>query len=175
MFDQTYNMVFGAQGCTLHYDVNVIGLYKTNGTIWYKNHGKKSKFVEPSMTVWNDGATYTRVEPKKKLVTIFRADDPNRDKYASKFTFNPDNYNYSIASEKEGYVITLKAKKGVKGVKEAKALIDKKTRYPIHVRVKVAFFWTTINISNFHSGGISDDTFVFPRSKYADYKVVDNR
>jgi hypothetical protein len=40
----------------------------------------------------------------------------------------------------------------------------------------VAFFWTTIRISNFKSGGITDDVFVFPREKYKnDYKFVDKR
>ncbi|MBO4660703.1 MAG: hypothetical protein J5610_04520 [Prevotella sp.] len=173
MFDQTYNMVFGPQGSSLHYDVNIIGVYKTNGTIWYK--GKKSKFQEPRMTAWNDGNTYIRMEPKKQLVTIYNANDENRDKYASKFTFVPDNYTYSIALDPKGYVITLRAKKGVSGIKEGQILLDKHTRYPIHVRIKLGFMWTTIKITNFKSGGISDDLFVFPRSKYAGYKVVDMR
>ena len=43
-FDQTYNMVFGKQGSSLHYDVNLIGIFKTSGDIWYKNN--KSKFVD---------------------------------------------------------------------------------------------------------------------------------
>ena len=33
IFDKAYNQVFGPQGSTLHYDVNIIGIYKTNGTI----------------------------------------------------------------------------------------------------------------------------------------------
>ena len=44
IFEKTYNMVFGPQGATLHYDVNIVGLYKTQGTIWYKE--KKQKFVD---------------------------------------------------------------------------------------------------------------------------------
>ena len=77
MFDQTYNMVFGPQGSTLRYDVNIIGVYKTNGTIWYK--GKKSKFQEPKMTAWNDGVTYTRLEPKKNLISIYSANSEEKD------------------------------------------------------------------------------------------------
>ena len=173
MFDQTYNMVFGPKGSSLHYDVNIVGVYKANGTIWYK--GKKSKFQEPKMTAWNDGVTYTRLEPKKKLISIYDANSDEKDKYASKFKFVPDNYAYSIASDPKGYVITLKAKKGVKGIKEAQVLLDKHTRYPIHVRIKLAFMWTTIKITNFKAGGISDDLFVFPRSKYQGYKVEDHR
>ena len=35
-FEKAYNLVFGPQGCSLHYDVNLVGVYKTEGTIWYK-------------------------------------------------------------------------------------------------------------------------------------------
>ena len=41
IFNSAYQQVFGEKGATLHYDVNITGLYKTHGTIWYK--GKKSK------------------------------------------------------------------------------------------------------------------------------------
>jgi hypothetical protein len=44
IFDRTYQMVFGPQGSTLSYSVNIIGIFKTNGTIWYK--GTKSKFTD---------------------------------------------------------------------------------------------------------------------------------
>lgn len=174
MFDEAYEKVYGSQGSRLTYAVNIIGIYKTQGTIWTK--GKRSKFVESRYTAWNDGSTYTRVDHKKKTVTIYRADDKERDKYASKFQFSPNNYTYHIANDvKRGYVITLKAKKGVKGVKEANVLLDRHTRYPLSVRVKVGFFHTTIKISNFKVGDIGDQTFVFPRRKYAEYEMIDNR
>ena len=64
VFNQAYQQVFGEQGATLHYDVNIIGIYKTNGTIWYK--GKKSKFVDAKMNSWNDGTTVYTVKRKKK-------------------------------------------------------------------------------------------------------------
>ena len=170
MFNQTYQMVFGPQGSMLQYNVNRIGIYKTQGRIWYK--GKKSKFVEPRIDAWNDGVKYTRVDKKKKTVSVYDANDPKRDKYANKFKFNPENYTYSIADSKEGYLITLKAKKNVKGISEATALIDKITRYPKSVKIRLGIFSTTIKISNFKTGGISDDIFVFPAQQYKSYKVV---
>ena len=168
MFDRTYQMVFGPQGSMLHYKVNIIGIYKTEGTIWTK--GKKSKFEESRYMAWNDGTTYTRVDKKKKTVSVYGANDENRDKYASKFTFEPDNYTYHIESAQEGYYITMKAKKGVKGIKEARALLDKKTRYPLSVRIKLGIFHTTIKITQFQVGDISDDLFVFPAAQYQGYK-----
>ena len=176
IFNQAYQQVFGEQGATLHYDVNIIGLYRTNGTIWYK--GKKSKFVDAKMDSWNDGTTvYTikKKKSKKKEVEIHNAKNNKSDKYSRKFKFEPENFDYSIAEESEGLMLTLKAKDGVKGIKEIKALVERKTYHPIRLRIKISFIWTTIKISDFRSGGITDDMITFPKEQYKDYKFVDKR
>lgn len=175
MFMETYRMIYGEKGSQLTYNVNIIGIYKTQGTIWTK--GKKSKFIDEKYVAWNDDVTYYRLERKKNRIVIYDAHSDERDKYATKFKFSPDNYTYSIKDSQEGYYITLKAKKGVKGIKEARCLLDKKTRYPISVRIKMGIFHTTIKISNVKVGGISDDLFKFPREKYSSsqYEYIDNR
>lgn len=173
IFDHTFQLVFGAQGCSLHYDVNLVGVYKTNGSIWYK--GKKSKFIESRYTAWNDGKTYYLVDKKKHSVTIHDAESDEKDKYSSNFKFSPEDYSYSVETTAQGYLLTLKLKQGRKGMKLIKALVDKKTRAPISLRIKVAFFWAHINISSFKSGGINDDIFHFPRKDYAGYALTDKR
>lgn len=173
IFNHTYQMVFGTQGCQLHYDVDILRLYHTNGTIWMK--GKKQRFFETRYRSWSDGKDYYLIDTKKKTLDIFKADDPNKDKYASKFKFTPDDYNYACEETADGYVISLKPKPGIKGFKEARAVIDKQTRAPKSVRIKVAFLWARINISNFKSGGISDAIFNFPATKYKDYSTTDHR
>ena len=174
IFNSAYQQVFGEQGATLHYDVNIIGIYKTNGTIWYK--GKKSKFVDEKMNSWNDGTTvYTIKKKKTKEVEIHSAKNNKSDKYSSKFKFEPENFDYSIAEQPEGLMISLKAKKGKKGIKEVHALVKRQSYEPISVRIKIAFVWTTIKISNFRSGGITDEMLRFPKEKYTDYKFVDKR
>ena len=174
VFNQAYQQVFGEQGATLHYDVNIIGIYKTNGTIWYK--GKKSKFVDAKMDSWNDGTTvYTVKRKKKKEVEIHNARNNKSDKYSQKFKFEPENFEYSIADHPEGLMLTLKAKKGAKGIKEVHALVARKTYHPISLRIKISFIWTTIKISDFHSGGITDEILRFPKEKYKDYVFVDKR
>ena len=174
VFNQAYQQVFGEQGATLHYDVNIIGIYKTNGTIWYK--GKKGKFVDAKMDSWNDGTTvYTVKKKKKKEVEIHNARNNKSDKYSQKFKFEPENFDYSIADHPEGLMLTLKAKKGAKGIKEVHALVARKTYHPISLRIKISFIWTTIKISDFHSGGITDEILRFPKEKYKDYVFVDKR
>ena len=176
IFNQAYNQVFGEQGATLHYDVNIIGIYKTNGTIWYK--GKKSKFVDAKMNSWNDGTTvYTikKKNKKKKEVEIHNAKNNKSDKYSRKFKFEPENFDYSITEEQEGLMLRLKAKDGVKGIKEILALVERKTYNPIRLRIKISCIWTTIKISDFHSGGITDEMLAFPKEQYKDYVFVDKR
>lgn len=174
IFNSAYQQVFGEQGATLHYDVNITGIYKTNGSIWYK--GKKSKFEDEKMNSWNDGITvYTVKKKKKKEVEIHSAKNNKSDKYSSKFKFEPENFDYSIAEQAEGLMLTLKAKKGKKGIKEVHALVKRKTYEPISVRIKIAFVWTTIRISNFRSGDITDEMLRFPKEKYKDYEFVDKR
>ena len=173
IFNQAYQQVFGEQGATLRYDVNIIGIYKTYGTIWYK--GKKSKFVDAKMNSWNDGVTVYTIKKKKKEVEIHSAKNNKSDKYSSKFKFEPENFDYSIANDEKGLMLTLKAKKGAKGIKEIHALVKRQSYEPISLRIKIAFIWTTINISNFKSGGITDEMLRFPAEKYKDYKFVDKR
>ena len=172
LFDEKYKMVFGDEGCTLHYAVNIIGIYKTEGTIWYKQN--KSKFIDEKYIAWNDGNTYTRVDRNKHKIDVYAFNDEGRDKYASKFSFEPDNYTYTAHEDDDNYVITLKAKKDVKGIKEARCFINKETGYPESLRIKVFIFSTTIKISNFRCGNIPDDTFIFPEQLYADYTFIDH-
>ena len=174
IFDKTYSMVFGPQGCMLSYNVNIIGLYKTTGTIWYK--GKKQKFIEKRYASWCDGRSFYKVDTKKQTIELHDPNSPNRDKYASKFTFNADNYTYHVKGQKQYYEVTLDAKDGVSSyIKHVKALIDGRTYAPVSLKIKVAFFWTTIKISNFHSGNIDDAIFSFPRQQFASYKFTDKR
>ena len=174
IFNQAYNQVFGEQGATLHYDVNIIGIYKTSGTIWYK--GKKQKFVDERVNTWNDGQTDYMAFRKKKEVHIHHANSDKKDKYSGKFKFNLDDFDYSIAEDDGLFLITLKQKKKAKGtIKVVKAWVTKKGYEPVRLRIKVSIIWTTVTISDFKVGGIDDNLFVFPRNQYKDWKFIDKR
>ena len=174
IFNQAYNQVFGEQGASLHYDVNIVGIYKTHGDITFK--GKKQKFVDEKVNTWNDGTTAYMAFRKKKEVHIHQANSDKKDKYSGKFKFELDDFDSSIAEDGDQFLITLKQKKKAKGtIKIVKAWLTKKGYEPVRLRIKVAFFWTTVKIDNFRSGGITDDIFVFPRQQYKDWKFIDKR
>ncbi len=77
IFMSLYDRLFGEEGGSLHYKVNIIGIYKTEGTIWMKQ--KKSKFIDEKYIAWNDDVTYSRFERKKNRVTIYDAHSDERD------------------------------------------------------------------------------------------------
>src|SRR5574344_794646 len=108
IFNRTYQMVFGPQGSMLHYDVNIIGLYKTSGDICYK--GKKMRYSELRYASWNDGVTAYMVDRKKKKVDIYKANSDKKDKYLNKFKFNIADFEYSWSNAKEGYLLSIKVK-----------------------------------------------------------------
>ena len=175
LFEQIYQSVFGPQGSTLHYKVNLIGIYKTEGTIWYKE--KKSRFTDERVDTWNDGQTVYSVNRKKKVVNIYSAASNDYDKYASKFKFSLDDFCYTMERKSEGIWFTLRQRSGAKGtVKLVKALVNSETLVPIHLKIKVIFFWANISISNFRSGDVSDEEFQFPFVRYVQgYRFLDHR
>lgn len=174
IFNHAYNQVFGEQGASLQYDINIVGIYKTSGSIWLK--GKKQKFIDERVNTWNDGVTAYMAYRKKHEVLIHAANSDKKDKYSGKFKFELEDFDYSIAEDGDLFLVTLKQKKKAKStIKTVKAWLTKKDYEPVKLRIKVAFFWTTVKIHNFKSGGISDDIFVFPRSQYENWKFIDKR
>lgn len=173
IFDEVYQKVYGPQGASLHYKVDIVGIYKTEGTIWYK--GKKSRNQSSNSKSWNDGVVAYLVKEKKNTVEIFTATSSKQSRFGDDFKFEPENYTYQMESDGNDMVLILKGKKGTKSMKEIRAYLDKKTRTPHSLRIKVAFFWVTVEISDLKSDGISDEIFVFPRKKYNSYEFIDRR
>lgn len=174
IFDKAYNQFFGAEGSRITYSVNIIGLYKTSGTIW--NKGQKSAWDEPKVRVWNNGEKYVRLDKSKKQIDIFSPNDPNRNSHSSLMEFNPENYNYELEAEKDGeYHVLIKAKPKVSGIKHVTLALDRQSLAPKYLKVRWGIFHIKIHLSNFKAGGISDEVFEFPAEKYKGYNIEDFR
>lgn len=174
LFTKAYEQVMGPQGSSFHYSVNIVGIYKTEGDIIYK--GKKSYFEESRMASWDNGTFVYKADKKKKQVNIYRSDDENRDKYLSKFNYDINKFEYSYITKDDCYEITAKVPNAkFFGVREAKILVKKSNLHPVNLTVKVAFMRATVNFSNFKSGNVSDNSFIYPKSRFTDYETIDHR
>ena len=171
---KVYDMVFGPQGSTLHYAVNIIGIYKTEGTIFYKE--KKFQYREKRYASWQDGLTAYQVDTKKKTVNIYRYDDEAKDKYLSKFKFEPDQFSYGLTTEDQYHYLTIKLLNAkFFGIKSVDAKIRRDNLSPESLTIKMGFMKTTVQITDFRSGNVPDSQFVFPRDEFRDYAYTDHR
>lgn len=174
VFSTAWNHIYGPEGATFHYKINILGLYKEEGTSW--NKGDKAKSVYEGSKMWNDGDTKYILREKKRIVEIHDPKVNKADEKLQMFKFDADSYNYSIAKDPEGLLVTLDAKPKAKvKMKKVIALLAPGNYYPKRMRIKVGIFWATITFSDFKAGKLNDDIFVFPREKYADYEMVDMR
>ena len=174
VFNTAWNHIYGKKGVRFHYKIDILHLYKEEGTSWNKGDKAKSEYKDSKM--WNDGNVKYILREKKDIVEIH---DPKVNKKNDKlqmFKFDPDSYNYSIAKDPEGLQVTLEAKPGAKvKMKKIIALLTPGNYYPKKLRIKVSIFWATITFSDFQAGNIDDRIFIFPKEKYPNYKIIDER
>ena len=174
IFQTAWNHIYGSEGAKFHYKINILGLYKEEGTSWNKGDKAKSEYKDTKM--WNDGNVKYILREKKGIVEIHDPKVNKKDEKLQMFKFDPDSYTYSIAKEGNDFLVTLEAKPGVKAkMKMIEALLTPGNYYPKRLRIKVSIFWATITFSDFKAGNINDNIFVFPKEKYKDYKMVDER
>ena len=174
IFKTAYNHFYGKEGVSFSYKIDLLHIYKEEGTATYK--GSKSKSQHKNTVIWDNGEDKYILRQNKKIVEWCDAKTNKQDDKLQKFKFYPDDFNYSIADDPEGLLVTLTAKSGAKGsMKKIQALLSRGTYYPKRLRIKVTLFWATITFANFQAGGIDDNTFNFPKEKYAGYKVIDKR
>lgn len=174
VFNTAWNHIYGKEGVRFHYKIDILHLYKEEGTSWNKGDKAKSEYKDSKM--WNNGDVKYILREKKGIVEIH---DPKVNKKNDKlqmFKFEPDSYNYSIAKDPDGLQVTLEAKPGAKvKMKKIIALLTPGNYYPKKLRIKVSIFWATISFSDFQAGNIDDSVFEFQKEKYSNYKIVDER
>ena len=174
VFNTAWNHIYGKEGVRFHYKIDILHLYKEEGTSWNKGDKAKSEYKDSKM--WNNGDVKYILREKKGIVEIH---DPKVNKKNDKlqmFKFEPDSYNYSIAKDPDGLQVTLEAKPGAKvKMKKIIALLTPGNYYPKKLRIRVSIFWATISFSDFQAGNIDDSVFEFPKEKYSNYKIVDER
>ena len=174
VFNTAWNHIYGKDGVRFHYKIDILHLYKEEGTSW--NKGDKAKSEYKGSKMWNDGNVKYILREKKGIVEIHDPKVNKKDEKLQMFKFEPDSYNYSIAKAPEGLLVTLEAKPGAKvKMKKIIALLNQGNYYPKKLRIKVSIFWATITFSDFQAGNIDDSIFVFPKEKYSNYKIVDER
>ena len=174
VFQRAYDMIYGPEGASFDYKISILKIYSSEGSGWYK--GNKSKSTTLKSIIWDNGDIKYILKKGKGIVEIHDPKVNKKDKLLQKFKFNRDDFNYSIKKKDDDLIISLDAKPDAKGsMSHIQVYLEPKTHRPKRLRIKVTFFWANIYFTDFKAGGISDDLFVFPREKYPDYPIIDER
>ena len=174
VFNTAWNHIYGTKGVSFHYKIDILHLYKEEGTSW--NKGDMAKSEHKNTINYSDGKLKHIVRTNKKIVELHDPKVNKADEKLQMFKFDPDSYTYAIAKEGEDLLVTLVAKpKANVKMKKIEALLNPGNYYPKRLRIKVSIFWCTITFSNFQAGNIDDAVFIYPKEKYKDYKVIDLR
>lgn len=173
LFLSIYNKVFGSEGCFLYYDARLSFFFHSTG--WAALQQGKYAYDDTKTHGWCNGKTFYYLDRKRKQIQILNGHSETNGSVMDKFTFSPNNYHYQLTRTQEGLVITIKAKKNVKGVKTAKVLLDAHTHTPKRLSVRIAMMWAKLDISHFRVGGLNQELFIFPKDKYKGYEFIDKR
>ena len=175
VFNTAWNHIYGQEGVKFNYKIDILHVYKEEG--YSCNKGEKSVSEHKNTIIYDNGTLKHIVRTNKKIVELHDPKVNKKDEKLQMFKFEPDSYTYSIAKADDGMLlVTLvaKPKTNVK-MKRIEALLTPGSYYPRRLRIKVSIFWATITFANFQAGGIDDQLFVFPKEKYKDYKIIDER
>mgnify|MGYP007069881574 CR=1 FL=1 len=174
IWQTAYNNIYGNEGARFSYKIDILHLYKEEGTSC--NKGDKSVSEHKNTIIYDNGNLKHIIRTNKKIVELHDPKVNKNDEKLQMFKFDPDSYTYSIAKDPDGLLVTLIAKpKANVQMKRIEALLTPGNYYPKRLRIKVSIFWATITFAKFQTGNIDDAIFVFPQKIYADYKIVDLR
>ena len=90
VFTTAWDHFFGPKGVTFHYKIDILHLYKEEGTSWNKGDMAKSEYKGSKM--WNDGTTKYILREKKGYVEIHDPKVNKADEKLQMFKFEPDSY-----------------------------------------------------------------------------------
>lgn len=172
---QTLQLLQHPGGAKFNYSFHLAGFFNRQGTFLYKKD--KSLSLNKKSMVWADGKTVWELNRNQRVVKIMNPKESRKGLKGidEQFELLEVSYTPSMTIDGNYFKIYLKATSKNVDAKEAIIWINRKTYEPIKAKVKIAFFWGTINISNFETANYSDEMFTFPMKKFPDVKVIDKR
>lgn len=179
---QTAKQVLDKASATVSYSGGVSAHFSMSGSNGNASgsiavKGKKFHASTSLASVWFDGKTQWTYMKKNNEVNV------NNPSGTSLQALNPYNFvnlyksGYSYQMKKAGnkYEVHLTATNKSKNIKEMYITVNSSNYVPTQVRMKQSKGWSTINISNFKKGNLSDNTFRFNAKEFPSAEVIDLR
>lgn len=175
ILDRTANKILSSKnGASANFSISNGRGMSASGTVSIK--GNKFYASTPQVKVWNNGKTQWAYTISTNEVTISTPND------AQQMSVNPYKFVYlykrgfrmSYKNKGNNYEVHLTSINPARSIPEIYITINK-NYIPTSVKMRQGKSWTTIRISKFHSARLSDNVFLFTKSKAPRAEIVDLR
>lgn len=175
VLDKTAAVIKSKGGVTAHFSISGAKYGNSSGTIAVK--GNKFHATTAAATVWFDGKTMWTYMRKTNEVNV---SNPKENELQA---LNPYNFvniyrsGFSTTMKTVGgsYEVHLTATDKKRKTQEMYITVSKSGYVPSKIRMKQGGKWTTITVSRFKSGNVSDSTFRFNSKDFPSAEVIDLR
>ena len=175
ILNKTASVIGNRGGASANFSISNSKIGSTAGTIAIK--GNKFHARTPQSIVWFNGKTQWTYMKKTNEVNV---STPSQ---AQQMSMNPytfinmykSGYNISMKGVGGNHQIHLVAQNKKRSIQELYITINAKSYTPSQIKMRQGTTWSTINISNFKSKNVSNDTFVFNSKDFPKAEVVDLR
>lgn len=173
ILDKTASVISRKNGASANFSIN--GRYgNTSGTIAIK--GNKFNARTPQAIVWFDGKTQWTYMKKSQEVNVSNPTE------AQQQSMNPykfiniykNGFKLSMKNVAGGWQIHLYAYNQKRTIKEMYVTIGK-NYYPQTIKMRQSNGWTTIRVSGFKAGSLSDSMFRFNAKEFPNAEIIDLR
>lgn len=173
VLDKTAQALASKGGVTASFKARDAQNGSVSGTISIK--GRKFYAKTTAATVWFDGKTQWTYVPQNDEVNI---STPTASELSA---INPygfvylyrQGYTLSMQTQGQSYVVTMKSQK--KAIREMVVTVLRQSYVPTQVRLLQNNRWTTVTISDFKRGNLSDGLFQFNRKACPHAEIIDLR
>ncbi len=173
VLDKAAQVLADKGGVTASFKVRSAQSGSVSGTISVK--GRKFYAKTTSATVWFDGKTQWTYVPQNDEVNIstptageLSAINP----YGFVYLYR-QGYTLSMQTQGQSYVVTMKSQQ--KAIREMVVTLSRQSYVPSQVRMLQNNQWTTVTISGFKRGNLSDSLFRFNRKACPHAEIIDLR
>ncbi len=173
VLDKTAQALASKGGVTASFKARDAQNGSVSGTISIK--GRKFYAKTTAATVWFDGKTQWTYVPQNDEVNIsiptaseLSAINP----YGFVYLYR-QGYTLSMQTQGQSYIVTMKSQK--KAIREMVVTVSRQSYVPSQVRLLQNNRWTTVTISDFKRGNLSDSLFQFNRKACPHAEIIDLR
>lgn len=175
VLDKTAEALNHKGGITANFTIANDAFGTTSGTIAVK--GQMFHANMPQATIWFDGKTqwaYMKQSEEVNINVPTESEQQMINPY-SFITMYKKGFSYTMRTVGNSYEVHLVSTDTKRAVKEMYITVSKSAYIPSKIRMRQGANWSTITITNFKKGNLSDNVFKFNAKDYPSAEIIDLR